>query len=109
MSIPVDYNKDYQWDFPLQHNDEFVKIIDDSKHFQVGLDAKFFSPNEIEVKTVGDSIEIRMDHEATGDDVHSVSRSITRSYKLPQGVDIKTLKSKLEKGILHITAQKISH
>ncbi|RCN32866.1 Hsp20/alpha crystallin family protein [Ancylostoma caninum] len=105
MSIPVEYSK--QWDWPLQQNDEFVKIVDDSSHFEVDLDAKYFAPKEIEVKTIGELIEIHMDHQARGNDVTNVSRSITRCYKLPKGVDPKTLKSNLDdNGILHISAKK---
>ncbi|KIH62088.1 Hsp20/alpha crystallin family protein [Ancylostoma duodenale] len=105
MSIPVEYSK--QWDWPLQQNDEFVKIVDDSSHFEVDLDAKYFAPKEIEVKTIGELIEIHMDHQARGNDVTNVSRSITRCYKLPKGVDPKTLKSSLDdNGILHISAKK---
>ncbi|EPB66090.1 hypothetical protein ANCCEY_14819 [Ancylostoma ceylanicum] len=136
MSIPVQHNK--QWDWPLQQNDEFVKIVDDSTHFEVDLDAKYFAPKEIEVrenywridrntygspgsrqrhnqrqqehhkvKTIGELIEIHMDHQARGNDITNVSRSITRCYKLPSGVDPKTLKSNLDNnGILHISAMK---
>ncbi|EYB83335.1 hypothetical protein Y032_0337g2897 [Ancylostoma ceylanicum] len=78
MSIPVQHNK--QWDWPLQQNDEFVKIVDDSTHFEVDLDAKYFAPKEIEVKTIGELIEIHMDHQARGNDITNVSRSITRCH-----------------------------
>lgn len=50
MSIPVHHSK--HWDWPLQQNDEFVKIVDDATHFEVDLDAKFFSPKEIEVPLI---------------------------------------------------------
>ncbi|VDO88074.1 unnamed protein product [Heligmosomoides polygyrus] len=107
MSIPIEYNKDYKWDWPLQRNDEFVQIIDDDTHFAVDLDAKSFTPKEIEVKTIGELLEIHMDHTARGDDTYNVSRSITRCYKLPNGVDTKTLKSHLDnQGVLHISAMK---
>ncbi|XGW28526.1 hypothetical protein V3C99_008363 [Haemonchus contortus] len=107
MSIPVEYNKDYKWDWPLQTNDDFVKVIDDTTHFEVDLDAKMFTPKEISVKTIGDLLEIHMDHEARGDETFNISRSITRCYKLPKGVDPKTLKSNLDKnGVLHISAMK---
>ncbi|KAK5965940.1 hypothetical protein GCK32_004797 [Trichostrongylus colubriformis] len=107
MSVAVEYNKDYQWDWPLQKNDDFVRLIDDATHFEVDLDAKAFTPKEITVKTIGDLLQIQMDHEARGDDSFNISRSITRSYKLPKGVDVKTLKSNLDKnGVLHISAMK---
>ncbi|ETN79878.1 hypothetical protein RB195_000180 [Necator americanus] len=105
MSVPVERRQ--SWDWPLQSNDEFVGLIDDDTHFEVSLEAKYFTAKEIEVKTIGDLIEIHMDHEARGNDITNVSRSITRCYKLPAGVDPSTLKSNLDKhGILRITALK---
>ncbi|VDM71739.1 unnamed protein product, partial [Strongylus vulgaris] len=96
-----------EWDWPLQHNDESVKVSEDDKSFRVELDAQFFAPKEISVKTIGDQIQIQMDHEARGNDKTNVSRSITRSYQLPHNVDMKSIKSNLdEKGVLHISAQK---
>ncbi|WKY03368.1 hypothetical protein Q1695_004814 [Nippostrongylus brasiliensis] len=107
MSIPVEVSSEAKWDWPLQANDQFVKIIDDETHFEVDLDAKCFTPKEIEVKTIGELLEIHMDHVARGDDTYNVSRSITRCYKLPAGVNPKTLKSSLDNnGVLHISAQK---
>ncbi|WKY03280.1 hypothetical protein Q1695_004768 [Nippostrongylus brasiliensis] len=107
MSIPLEVSKDCKWDWPLQSHDEFVQIIDDATHFEVDLDAKLFTPKEIEVKTIGELLEIHMDHVARGDDPYNVSRSITRCYKLPNGVNPKTLKSNLQgNGVLHISAMK---
>ncbi|VDM80655.1 unnamed protein product, partial [Strongylus vulgaris] len=96
-----------EWDWPLQHNDESVKVTEDDKSFRVELDAQFFMPKEIsvilsamqysfityssqmlnDVKTIGDQIQIQMDHEARGNDKTNVSRSITRyvSHELNDG------------------------
>lgn len=38
-----------RWDWPLQHSDEVIKVINTSDKFEVDLDASFFSSKEIEV------------------------------------------------------------
>ncbi len=38
------------WDWPLQHNDGVVKVLNTKERFEVGLDVQFFRPNEIEVR-----------------------------------------------------------
>lgn len=50
MSIEVthDWNTE-QWDWPLQHSDGVVKVHNSSNKWEVGLDAQFFTPKEIEV------------------------------------------------------------
>ncbi|CAI4228357.1 unnamed protein product [Auanema sp. JU1783] len=97
------------WDWPLQHNDEFVSLVEDENHFEVGLDAKPFGPNEIEVKTIGDLIEIHLEHKAQKGMPQApfTSRSITRCYQLPKDVNVGTLKSNIDhQGVLHISAMK---
>ncbi|KHJ95921.1 Hsp20/alpha crystallin family protein [Oesophagostomum dentatum] len=105
MATAVDDKK--RWDWPLT-TDDFVTVVDDDKHFEVDLQAKSFKPEEVSVKTVGELVEIHLDHEAKGDDPMNVARNITRCYKLPPGIDTKTLKHHLDAdGILHITANKL--
>ncbi|WKY03279.1 hypothetical protein Q1695_004767 [Nippostrongylus brasiliensis] len=107
MSVHVEIDKDCRWDWPLQGNDDFIRVKEDNTHFEVDLDAKQFAANEIQVKSIGDLIEIHMDHVPRGNDSFTICRSITRCYKLPNGVDPKTLTSKLQSnGVLHITGQK---
>ncbi|CAJ0568995.1 unnamed protein product, partial [Mesorhabditis spiculigera] len=68
----------------------------DARSFQVALDAKYFTSKDISVKVLGDMVEIRMEHEATGA-FGGVKRSVTRCYRLPEKIDPATIKSELNK------------
>ncbi|CAJ0604161.1 unnamed protein product [Cylicocyclus nassatus] len=106
MSIAIEHNK--LWDWALQTNDDFINVVEDATHFEVDLDAKYFSPKEIKVRTMGDLLQIQMEHDERDNGAMDVNRSISRCYKLPVGVNVQTLKSNLtRKGILHITGQKV--
>ncbi|VDM94484.1 unnamed protein product [Onchocerca ochengi] len=96
-----------QWDWPLQHNDDVVKVTNTNDKFEVGLDASFFTPKEIEVKVAGDNLVIHCRHETRADQYGEIKREVSRTYKLPSDVDTKTLTSNLTKrGHLVIAAKK---
>uniref|UniRef100_A0AC35FZJ2 SHSP domain-containing protein n=1 Tax=Panagrolaimus sp. PS1159 TaxID=55785 RepID=A0AC35FZJ2_9BILA len=131
-SVEVSHNWNAeQWDWPLQHNDGVVKvnntaekfevgldaafftpkeievINNTAEKFEVGLDAAFFTPKEIEVKVNGDQLVVHFRHENRNDQHGSVAREISRTYKLPSDVDVSSLKSHLtSRGVLTITAHK---
>lgn len=48
IEIAHNWNAD-QWDWPLQHNDGVVKVLNTPDRFEVGLEVHFFTPKEIEV------------------------------------------------------------
>ncbi|CAD6192861.1 unnamed protein product [Caenorhabditis auriculariae] len=105
MNSTIEHNT--QWDWPLQPGDGVVTVFDDDYHFEVGLEAHCFTPKEIEVKAIGEVLEIHLEHKAREDQLGNVSRSITRCYKLPKNVDMKSIKSNLDnQGVLHIRGKK---
>ncbi|GMR45553.1 hypothetical protein PMAYCL1PPCAC_15748, partial [Pristionchus mayeri] len=96
-----------QWDWPLQHNDGVVKFHNDKNKFEVALDAQHFTPSEIQVKVVGHLIDIHFEHEKRVDSYGHVTRTVTRSYQLPDDVDPSSVKSTLSaRGTLVISANK---
>lgn len=52
MAQPIEVTHEWsaqQWDWPLQHNDGVVRVLDSSDRWEVGLDVAYFTPKEIEV------------------------------------------------------------
>jgi len=107
MSIQVAHNfKEALWDWPIG-NDGIVKVTNTSEKFEVHLDAQQFTPNEIQVKAANGQLEIHLEHSPRADSYGRVTRSISRSYRLPDDIDPTTLKSTLgAQGMLIISATK---
>ncbi|XP_071444570.1 protein lethal(2)essential for life-like [Hetaerina americana] len=79
----------------------------DKSQFQVILDVQQFSPNELSVKTVGNTIVVEGKHEEREDEHGFVSRHFVRRYGLPSDVEAKEVSSSLSSdGVLTITAPK---
>ncbi|CAB3408761.1 unnamed protein product [Caenorhabditis bovis] len=106
-SIPVTSDAAANWDWPLQHNDGVVKVTNTKEKFEVGLDAGFFGPNDIDVKVNGNELIIHLRHENRSSDFGIVNREIHRTYKLPDDIDTTTVRSHLNnRGVLTISADK---
>jgi len=60
-----------------------LQVTTDDEKFKITLDLKHFTPEEITVKTIGDSIEVRGKHEEKKDDHGVISRDFTRKYTIP--------------------------
>ncbi|KAK5639886.1 hypothetical protein RI129_010697 [Pyrocoelia pectoralis] len=80
-------------------------VIQDGDKFQVKLDVKNFTPEEITVKAIDESaIVIEAKHEKN-DENGSVSRQLFRKFLIPKGHDMKRVESVFSSdGILTITA-----
>uniref|UniRef100_A0A7N5JML5 Alpha-crystallin B chain-like n=1 Tax=Ailuropoda melanoleuca TaxID=9646 RepID=A0A7N5JML5_AILME len=77
----------------------------DKDKFSVLLDVKHFSPEELNVKVVGDYIEVHAKHEERPDEHGYISREFHRRYMVPKGIDPAALTSALSpEGVLSITA-----
>ncbi|XP_008545400.1 protein lethal(2)essential for life [Microplitis demolitor] len=85
------------------------KIESDSDKFRITVDVQQFSPHEIIVKTVGNSIIVKAEHEEKRDSREFISKKFMRRYDLPKGHDITRVMSSLSTdGVLTITAPKFS-
>ncbi|GFQ74506.1 protein lethal(2)essential for life [Trichonephila clavata] len=83
------------------------EVENDPDKFKVMLNVNHFKPNEIDVKTVDNSIVIHGKHEEKTDEHGFISREFTRRYMLPEGTDPETVKSSLsQNGVLTIEAPK---
>ncbi|XP_044263854.1 protein lethal(2)essential for life [Tribolium madens] len=93
----------------LQRQDSGSTIQQDKDKFQVILDVQQFAPNEITVKTNGNSIIVEGKHEEKQDEHGFISRHFVRRYLLPQEHDINDVVSTLSSdGILTVSAPKKS-
>ena len=80
-------------------------IKEDKNKFQINLDVQHFAPEEISVKAVDGYLVIEAKHEEKQDEHGYISRSFTRRYALPEGVDADSVMSKLSSdGVLSVTA-----
>ncbi|XP_067001809.2 alpha-crystallin B chain [Anabrus simplex] len=77
----------------------------DKDAFRASIDVQQFKPEEIVVKTVGNSVVVEGKHEERPDKHGFISREFQRRYTLPKDVDPNTVTSKLSSdGILSIEA-----
>uniref|UniRef100_A0AAR2L866 Heat shock protein beta-1 n=1 Tax=Pygocentrus nattereri TaxID=42514 RepID=A0AAR2L866_PYGNA len=73
--------------------------------WKVSMDVNQFTPEELTVKTKDGMVEITGKHEERRDEHGYVSRSFTRKYTLPPGVDAEKVTSSLSPdGVLNIEA-----
>ncbi|XP_065090027.1 protein lethal(2)essential for life-like [Ochlerotatus camptorhynchus] len=81
--------------------------VADKDKFQINLDVQQFTPSEITVKTVDNTIVVEGKHEEKQDEHGFISRHFVRRYVLPDEHDPKNVFSSLSSdGVLTITAPK---
>lgn len=77
--------------------------------FKVSVDlGEAFKPDEISVKIVDKTLKIEGKHEEKGEDGDFTSRQFTRSYRLPDDVNLEQLTSSLSfEGVLNVEAPRL--
>lgn len=82
------------------------KVHYDDENYKILVDVKDFKPEELIIKTVGNTVHFEAKHEEKTSDGHSfTSKNISQSFTLPRGVDPDLVSSSLSKeGVLTISA-----
>nr|XP_033770013.1 heat shock protein beta-6 [Geotrypetes seraphini] len=97
------YSRTPSMQFPAETGLSEVKL--DKDNFSVLLDVKHFSPDEINLKVVGDHVEVHAKHEEKQDEHGFISREFHRRYLIPKVVNPSAITSSLSPdGVLSITA-----
>ncbi|XP_055533260.1 protein lethal(2)essential for life-like [Wyeomyia smithii] len=103
----VGYNRPWRNSSLASRQDSGSTVNMGSDKFQINLDVQQFSPNEISVKAIDNSILVEGKHEEKQDEHGFISRHFVRRYVLPSGHDPEAIVSSLSSdGILTITAPK---
>ncbi|XP_069460971.1 heat shock protein beta-6 [Ambystoma mexicanum] len=97
------YSRFPSMQFPTETGLSEVKL--DKDKFSVLLDVKHFSPEELNVKVIGDHVEVHAKHEERQDEHGFISREFHRRYTIPKVVNPTAITSALSpEGILTIEA-----
>ncbi|XP_014211237.1 protein lethal(2)essential for life-like [Copidosoma floridanum] len=105
LTVPSLHGYYRPWRNLLEQSGGVSRIQSDKDKFRVIIDVQQFSPKEITVKTVDNSIVVEAKHEEKKDEHGYISRQFVRRYVLPEGHDIGNVQSHLSSdGVLTITA-----
>lgn len=81
-----------------------------SDKYQIMVDVSHFTPEEISVKMIDNTVVVTGKHEDKADNYGYVSRQFSRKYLLPQDVEPETVTSTLSAdGILTISVSIVCH
>nr|QGZ00462.1 heat shock protein 21.8 [Glyphodes pyloalis] len=99
------YFRPWRTNLARQESSSTINLTKDK--FEVILDVQQFTPEEITVKAVNNSVTVEGKHEEKQDEHGFISRQFTRRYVLPAGYELSDLVSTLSSdGVLTITAPK---
>uniref|UniRef100_A0A0B6XYN4 SHSP domain-containing protein n=1 Tax=Arion vulgaris TaxID=1028688 RepID=A0A0B6XYN4_9EUPU len=83
------------------------EVHNTDKEFRVRMDLQHFKAEEIKITSDDQRVTVSAKHEEKQDEHCFVAREFTRTYKMPEDVDPKSITSALtEHGILNIKIQK---
>ena len=92
----------------MAHAGGSAVVKNTSDKFQVSMDVKGFSPNELKVKVQDRVVTVSGNHEERQDEHGYISRSFTRRYVVPEGIKMENVTSNITAdGVLSITAPKL--
>ncbi|KAG8222844.1 hypothetical protein J437_LFUL007552 [Ladona fulva] len=95
------------WNYLTRQTSGTSNIQVDNSQFQVILDVQQFSPSDLTVKVVGNTLIVEGKHEEKEDEHGFISRHFVRRYGLPSDVEAENVLSSLSSdGVLTITAPK---
>nr|ASQ43193.1 HSP19.2 [Choristoneura fumiferana] len=105
LALPQNSQYNRPWRNLRASQDIGSTIKEDKDKFQVNLDVQHFAPEEISVKTVDGYLVVDAKHEEREDEHGFISRSFSRRYLLPEGIEADAVISRLSSdGVLTITA-----
>jgi HSP20 family molecular chaperone IbpA len=90
----------------MDNADGISKVQYDDDTYKIMVNVENYNPDELTIKTVGNSVQVEAKHmEKTSDGRSFSSRNFTQSFSLPKGVNPDEVKSSLSKdGTLTIEA-----
>jgi len=90
----------------MDNNDGISKVQYDDDTYKIMVNVENYNPDELTIKTVGNSVQVEAKHmEKTSDGRSFSSRNFSQTFSLPKGVNPEAVKSSLSKdGTLTIEA-----
>ena len=90
----------------MDNNDGISKVQYDDDTYKIMVNVENYNPEELTIKTVGNSVQVEAKHmEKTSDGRSFFSRNFSQTFSLPKGVNPEEVKSALSKdGTLTIEA-----
>lgn len=98
----------HHWKLDQTKDDKSPKR-DQETEFKVSMDVAHFTPEEITVKAVDNTIVVEGKHEEREDDYGLISRQFQRKYQIPEQFDVQQVISSLSSdGVLTIKAPPVT-